>query len=77
MLRLLHADVRQNLADCLYCYAAQSGLPTQATVKYVHNVTVLFLNDVESFSYIGAWMELYRLERIGNNHIIALLSLRL
>ena len=32
-LRLLHADTRQNLADCLYGYAAQSGLPCQDTVK--------------------------------------------
>ena len=33
-LRLFHADTRQNIADCVYCYAAQSGLPTHPTIKY-------------------------------------------
>ncbi len=32
-LSTLHADLRQNLADCIYCYAAQAGLPTAATLK--------------------------------------------
>jgi hypothetical protein len=32
-LSLLHSDIRQNLADCIYCYAAQAGLPTQPMLK--------------------------------------------
>merc|ERR1719187_1091504 len=36
---LLHGDIRQNLADCLYCYAAQSGLPTAATSRLLDHLS--------------------------------------
>ena len=42
-LRQLHADTRQGLADSLYSYSAQSGLPAASTVKlldYLSGVTV-------------------------------------
>ena len=40
-LRQLHADTRQGLADCLYSYAAQSGLPTSSTVKLLDHLSAL------------------------------------
>ena len=40
-LRQLHADTRQGLADCLYSYAAQSGLPTSSTVKLLDHLSSL------------------------------------
>lgn len=30
---LLHQDIRQNLADIIYCYSAQSGLSTKAVLR--------------------------------------------
>jgi len=34
----LHQDIRQNLADCLYCYSAQSGLSSQAIVRVMEHL---------------------------------------
>ena len=38
-LSTLHQDIRQNLADCLYCYSAQSGLPAQAVIRIIEFLT--------------------------------------
>jgi len=40
-LRLLHADTRQSLADSVYCYAAQAGLPTQITIKLLDHLSTV------------------------------------
>ena len=41
-IQLLHADIKQNLADIIYCYSAQSGLSAPAGVRlleYLSKVT--------------------------------------
>ena len=43
-IQLLHADIRQNLADILYCYSAQSGLGARSAVKLMEHLSKLTPN---------------------------------
>jgi len=37
--QLLHQDIRQNLADSIYCYSAQSGLSTKAVLRLLDHLS--------------------------------------
>lgn len=38
-IQLLHADIKQNLADILYCYSSQSGLSSKTACKLLDHLS--------------------------------------
>ena len=46
--RDLFEDIRQSLADCVFAYAAQSGLPKADTVRLVEHLSRVKTGDTDA-----------------------------
>ena len=43
-IQLLHADIKQNLADIVYCYSSQSGLSARAATKLLEYLAKVYIS---------------------------------